>query len=81
MAADQALEWEVVTAIGEHLVATPSQNADLYWALSGGGGGTYGVVSSLTVKAHPDLNTSAGNLTFTSSGISQDSFWSVVETF
>ena len=81
MAADQALEWEVVTAIGEHLVATPSQNADLYWALSGGGGGTYGVVSSLTVKAHPDLNTSAGNLTFTSSGISQDRFWSVVETF
>ena len=81
LAADQALEWEVVTATGEHLVATPSQNADLYWTLSGGGGGTYGVVFSLTVKAHPDLNTSAANLTFTSSGISQDSFWSVVETF
>ena len=81
MAADQALEWEVVTATGEHLTASPSQNADLYWALSGGGGGTYGVVASLTVKAHPDLMTSAANLTLTSAGISQDSFWSVVETF
>ena len=81
LAADQALEWEVVTATGAHLIATPSQNADLFWALSGGGGGTYGVVSSLTVKAHPDLNTSAANLTFSSNGISSDSFWSVVETF
>lgn len=81
MAADQALEWEVVTATGKHLIASPSQNSDLFWALSGGGGGTYGVVVSLTVKVHPDLMTSAANLTFTTVGISQDSFWSVVETF
>lgn len=81
MAADQALEWEVVTATGQHLIASPSRNADLYWALSGGGGGTYGAVVSLTVKAHPDLKTSAANLTFTSAGISQDRFWDVVKTF
>ena len=81
MAADQALEWEVVTATGKHLIASPSQNADLYWALSGGGGGTYGVVVSLTVKVHPDLMTSAANLTFTSIGIQKESFWNVVQTF
>lgn len=39
MAADQVLEWEVVTPMGEHLFATPQQNIDLYWALSGGGDG------------------------------------------
>lgn len=81
MAADQALEWEVVTGTGKSLIASPSQNNDLYWALSGGGGGTYGVVASLTVKAHPELRTSAANLTFTSAGTSQESFWSVVQTF
>ena len=81
MAADQALEWEVVAATGEYLIASQSQNSDLYWALSGGGGGTYGVVASLTVKAHPNFVTSAANLTFTSIGINQDSFWSVVEIF
>ena len=81
MAADQALEWEVVTATGEHLIAIPSQHANLYWALSGGGGGTYGVVVSLTVKAHHDLRTSVANLTFSSLGVDQDSFWSVVQTF
>jgi FAD/FMN-containing dehydrogenase len=37
LAADQVLEWEVVTADGELVTATPYQNQDLYWALSGGG--------------------------------------------
>ncbi|KAL8645399.1 MAG: hypothetical protein Q9226_007325 [Calogaya cf. arnoldii] len=81
MAADQALEWEVVTATGEHLIASPYQNADLFWALSGGGGRTYAVVASLTVKAHPELMTSAANLTFTSAGSSPDSFWNAVSVF
>ena len=81
LAADQALEWEVITATGKHLIASPSHNKDLYWALSGGGGGTYGVVASLTVKAHRDLVTSAANLTFTNTGVSQNSYWSAIETF
>ena len=81
LAADQALEWDVVTANGTLMTASPSQNSDMYWALSGGGGGTYGVVSSLTVKAHPDMRTSSCNLTFSSAGISEDSFWSVFDTF
>lgn len=54
MGADQALEWEVITANGSLVTATPTENSDLYWALSGGGGGTYGVVLSLTARAYPD---------------------------
>ena len=54
MAADNVLEWEVVTADGKHLTATPTQNQDLYWALAGGGGGTYAVVLSMTAKIYPD---------------------------
>ena len=81
LAADQVLEWEVVTGTGQHLVATQSQNSDLYWALSGGGGGTYGVVLSMTSKAYPDMQVAAANLTFTNQGVSQDTFYSVVQTF
>lgn len=90
LAADQALEWEVITANGDHLTASPSQNADLYWALSGGGGGTYAVVVALTIKVYPDMMNSAGNLTFSSSSSSSttgandkddDGFWDVVRTF
>ncbi|KAK9418807.1 hypothetical protein SUNI508_14118, partial [Seiridium unicorne] len=39
---------------GEHLVATPEQNSDLYWAMSGGGGGTYAVAVSMTTRQHAD---------------------------
>ncbi|GAB7360903.1 hypothetical protein MBLNU230_g0889t1 [Neophaeotheca triangularis] len=81
LAADQALEWEVVTGTGDHMIATPSQNQDLYWALSGGGGGTYGVVLSLTAKAHPDCMISGFNMTFTSSNISQDAYYEAIGTF
>ncbi|KAK4622346.1 FAD-linked oxidoreductase ZEB1 [Fulvia fulva] len=78
LAADQ---WEVVDGRGRHLIATRDQYADLFWALSGGGGGTYGVVVSMTVKAHTDPPTSGGNLTFTSNGISQDHFWEAINAY
>jgi hypothetical protein len=81
MAADQVLEWEVVTASGDLLIASPSNNSDLYWALSGGGGGVYGAVISMTSKAHNDMASSAANLTFTNSGVSQDAFWEAISIF
>jgi FAD/FMN-containing dehydrogenase len=81
MASDQTLEWEVVTGTGEYLIANRQNNTDLYWALSGGGGGTYAVVLSLTSKAHQDTPTSGANLTFTSEGVSQDAYYEAITTF
>ncbi|KAB8301233.1 hypothetical protein EYC80_003120 [Monilinia laxa] len=56
LAVDQVLEWKVVTGIGALVTATPTQNSGLFWALSGGGGGTYGVVLSATIKFHPAVS-------------------------
>jgi hypothetical protein len=82
LSADQVLEWEVVTASGQHLIATPLNNSDLYWALSGGGGGNYAAVLSMTVKAYPDFRVVAGaNLTFTVGKLSGDTFFGAVETW
>lgn len=83
LSADNTLEWEVVTADGELLTASPSENSDLYWALSGGGGGTYAVVLSMTVKAHPDAYVTGAELTFSAagSGISNDTFDGAVDAF
>lgn len=78
LAADQVLEWEVVTPTGKVLTATPDQNSDLYWALSGGGGGTYGVVLSMTVKLHENMPTGGATLSFTES---TDKYWDAVEVF
>lgn len=50
---DQVLEYKVVTADGQLRVANAKVNQDLFWALRGGGGGTFGVVVEATVKAFP----------------------------
>lgn len=81
LGSDQVLEWEVVTAQGTHLVASPSHNADLYWALSGGGGGTYAAVVSLTVRGHQLRRVSAATLTFTNANVSEDIFLKAVQAF
>ncbi|KAF2032365.1 FAD/FMN-containing isoamyl alcohol oxidase-like protein MreA [Setomelanomma holmii] len=83
MGADQALEWEVVTTDGKIVTASPTENTDLYWALSGGGGGTYGVVLSLISRAHPD--SIIGGLTFAfsspSGNVDDDALWNAVSFF
>ncbi|KAI0777631.1 hypothetical protein BD413DRAFT_490600 [Trametes elegans] len=50
---DNVLEISVVTADGAHLVVNAYQHADLFWALRGGGGGTFGVVTSVTYRTYP----------------------------
>ena len=79
MAADAVLEWEVVTAQGEHLIATPSNNTDLYWALSGGGPGTFGVVLSMTTKIFPDGPIGSGILVFNMTSNATENFWEAIE--
>jgi FAD/FMN-containing dehydrogenase len=44
------LEAEVVTADGRVLHANACQHPDLFWALKGGGGGTFGIVTKLTLR-------------------------------
>ncbi|KAK1590108.1 FAD binding domain-containing protein [Colletotrichum navitas] len=81
LSADQVLEWEVITSTGQRIVATPTDSSDLYWAMSGGGGGVYAAALSVTIKAYPDTITSSANLTFTNSGISDDVFYGAVKTY
>ncbi|KAL4937006.1 hypothetical protein BDV06DRAFT_227371 [Aspergillus oleicola] len=76
------LEWETITADGEVVTATPhGEHADLYWALAGVGGGTYGVVISMTAKAYPEMRTATANLTFRSQSMAQELYCGAVETF
>ena len=50
---DNVLEITIVTADGNHVVANSYSNPDLFWALRGGGGGTWGVITSVTYRTHP----------------------------
>jgi FAD/FMN-containing dehydrogenase len=50
LAAAGLLEAEIVTADGAVRIANACTNADLFWGLKGGGGGSLGVVTRLTLK-------------------------------
>jgi hypothetical protein len=49
---DNLLEVELVTANGTLVTANANSNSDLYWALRGGGGSNWGVMTRMTIRAH-----------------------------
>ncbi|ABA88608.1 FAD-dependent oxidoreductase, BBE domain-containing [Syntrophotalea carbinolica DSM 2380] len=49
---DNILRIEVITAEGEKVVASSDENADLFWALRGGGG-NFGVVTAFEYRLRP----------------------------
>ncbi|HZA46280.1 MAG TPA: FAD-binding oxidoreductase [Rubrobacter sp.] len=51
-AAESVREAEVVTASGERVKASADENADLFWGLKGGGG-NFGIVTSLEFSLYP----------------------------
>lgn len=80
MAADNVLGFEIVTSTGEFLTANSTSNSDLFWALRGGGGGTFGIVTSVTIKAFKDMPVTAASWSFDSTKLGKDKFWTAVRT-
>lgn len=52
---DNVIQFTVVLATGQYVTANEYQNQDLFWALRGGGGGTYGIVLSVTYRTYDVL--------------------------
>ncbi|PBP20351.1 FAD-binding domain-containing protein [Diplocarpon rosae] len=82
LGADNILQLEMVTPTGDIVIANQCQNSDLFWALRGGGGGTFGIITKMTVKAYPqpqattwNINISQGNNT------SVAEWWELVANF
>ncbi|KAL7621938.1 hypothetical protein AAE478_007438 [Parahypoxylon ruwenzoriense] len=82
MAADQVLSMEIVTADGRFVTASETSNPDLFWALRGGGGSTYGVVTSMVIKAFPEILVTTMTFSLTSGdNVSVDQFWQAVRAY
>ncbi|KAJ8061718.1 hypothetical protein OCU04_009518 [Sclerotinia nivalis] len=80
MGADQVLEWEVITASGQHLIVSPMHYADLYWALSGGGAGNFAVVLSVTVRVYNDGPVAGAAFTVVNND-SSTMYWAAVKAW
>jgi FAD/FMN-containing dehydrogenase len=58
---DNTLSYDVVLANGDLARATATENPDLFWALKGGGG-NFGVVTSITYRMYPISTVISGML-------------------
>ena len=67
----RSCEWDIASRVS-------TQNLDLYWALSGGGKGTYGVVYSLTSRVLEDAPVSGATLKFARADLSEDTFYKLI---
>ncbi|PVH96316.1 putative 6-hydroxy-D-nicotine oxidase [Periconia macrospinosa] len=81
LAVDHVLSLDVVTPDGNFVTADQKNNADLFWALRGGGGGTFGVVTSVTVRTLPKMKIAGLTLSITigpNGDVSETLFWEAI---
>ncbi|KAL1848947.1 hypothetical protein Daus18300_013405 [Diaporthe australafricana] len=76
-ACDNVASYKVVTATGDIVPASPSQNSDLYWALRGGGN-NFGIVVEFGLETIP---LSGGELWGGTRIYTEDTFPSVLDAF
>ncbi|WP_144110311.1 FAD-binding oxidoreductase [Paraburkholderia sp. BCC1886] len=78
LAAASLLQAEIVTADGVIRTVNASREPDLFWALKGGGGGSFGVVTRLTLQTH-DLPEYFGWAEFKVKASSREAYRRLVE--
>ena len=79
-AAASLLEAQIVTADGKLRTVNACNDPDLFWALKGGGGGSFGIVTSLTLKTH-DLPEFLGGVSMTIKAQSDEDFRRLLAQF
>jgi len=75
MAADNVLEVTLVTPSGEIIRANECQNTDYFYAFRGGGGSTFGVLLSATIRTIPSPAMAMIALTISSYAGPTDDYW------
>ncbi|KAK1638527.1 hypothetical protein BDP81DRAFT_393111 [Colletotrichum phormii] len=80
VAADQVLSMEVVLPNSRFVSVDEKNYPDLFFALRGGGGSTWGIVTSLVIRAYPKTPITTLTYSFaTGNNVSTETFWSGVD--
>ncbi|MFK2900614.1 FAD-binding oxidoreductase [Dyella jejuensis] len=79
-AAANLLEAEVVTADGKIRIVNAGSDPDLFWALKGGGGGSFGVITRLTLRTH-ELPAFFGSAAMHVQATSDEAYLRLIEHF
>lgn len=79
-AAGGLLEAEIVTADGQIRIANACTNPDLFWGIKGGGGGSLGVVTKVTLRTR-ELPALFGGVNLTITAASDGAFRRLIERF
>ncbi|KAI1337935.1 hypothetical protein F5Y15DRAFT_425368 [Xylariaceae sp. FL0016] len=72
LGADRVVEFHIVTPDGQERIVNACQNSDLFWALRGGGGGSFGVVLSATHRVEPRMPIAFADIHLPSNATSGD---------
>ncbi|KAJ7651149.1 FAD-binding domain-containing protein [Roridomyces roridus] len=75
---DRVLQIKIVTPDGEYRTANACQNPDLFWALRGGGGGTFGVVLESTHLVEPNIPIQIANISYNPAPAQQREFFEIL---
>ena len=81
MSADHVVAFQVVTADARFITVSEASNPDLFWALRGGGGGTFAIVTSIIIRAHPKLDVVTSLWRLDATNNSLDAFWDGTRKF
>ncbi|KAF2713178.1 FAD-binding domain-containing protein, partial [Pleomassaria siparia CBS 279.74] len=86
--ADHVLSIQAVLANGDFVTLDGETGKDLFWAFRGGGGGTFGVITSMVVKVFPRTSIASSSITFSTlpsrdsiTGLSVETFWAGVKAY
>jgi len=75
---DRVLQYKIITTDGVLRIANECQNPDLFWALRGGGGGTFGVVIESTHKVENAISLIVSQIKFTPNATTGTEWWSLL---
>jgi FAD/FMN-containing dehydrogenase len=75
---DRVVQYKVVTPDGILRTANACQNSDLFWALRGGGGGTFGVVMESTHRVAAATSLAVASITYKQTATNVNEWFSIL---